>query len=227
MEGNAATGRIFYGYSSNQSEDILNDELSEDVLQDAIVGTPQQDTVNEILQQKAVSNQKYPWATAGSGAFVDKNGNYYEFTQKSISSEVEQVLDSQEKLREILSANYKVDSTDQVIVLSANDFELKGDMPAGGIEMTVMVTLDATLKGGDPIYVLHQKHDGKWEILPSMVDKNGMLDSEAGVSVHLNSLSPIVIVKVMSGGAIKALEKKSAQPAGNNEKKSPKTGDFF
>lgn len=213
----------------NVSEGTLKDELPENTVKESENEAMQPDTANDDLQQTTVRSQKYPDIAAGSGAFCDRNGNYYTVSQRSVSSEVEQILDSQEKLRGIVSARYKVNAADRIVVLAASDFELQGSMPAGGLEMTVTVTSDAALKEGDPVYVLHQKHDGKWEILPSSVDTHGMAYSEAGVSVHLDSLSPIVIVKVMSGNSIKKLEEKSVSLSGtdNKEKKSPKTGDFF
>ena len=61
------------------------------------------------------------------------------------------------------------------------------------------------LNNGDTIYVLHQKSDGTWEVLEGEFNRNSAHMARA--TVHFDSLSPVVFIKVMSNGQTVVLNK--------------------
>lgn len=203
-------------------------------------------------------NQEESLPQFWGGMGTDKDGNKVTVmpTYEELSKEVEEVLKDEDKMKEVLSnAGYEVDDKQNVVVLGAMDIELKGqDMPEGGID--VSLTLDQEnpqlegLKDGDTLYVLHQKHDGTWEVLEGKLvittesyEYEGEIYefSYATVDVHFDSLSPVAIVKVMSDGKVVVLDKdekkvgtiETSKENGEGTatvktavaKKSPKTGN--
>lgn len=216
--------------SDDESGNGIEDNANAETLQDDAIDNAQQSTVDGKSEQTVVSRSGTAnkwWLEVSSGAFYSKENNMvYRFTSEKVSSEVQKILDNQAKLKEILSTKYIVDSKDTVVLLGSEDFELIDAMPAGGVDMRIWVP-DISVDIGEVLYVLHQKHDGTWEVLSSNVFNLG---GDISVSVHLYSLSPIALVKVMSpDGSIKELKEKpvSATAGNNKERKSPKTGDFF
>lgn len=148
------------------------------------------------------------------GNAVDKDGNEIPTTVTDITDEkVIETLTSEEALKDILGSKYQIGSKDTVTVLAAGEIDIVGDMPAGGVDIT-MVIVDGDVKPGNTVYVLHQKADGTWEVFEAVVDETGR------IKVHFDSLSPVAVVKVMSDGTVKVLKDKPA----TSEKKSPKTG---
>lgn len=80
------------------------------------------------------------------------------------------------------------------------------NFPAGGINVTIKVP---NVKAGDVVYILHWLDNGTCEVLQGTV-------VEGGVSVHLDSLSPVAVVKVMNaaGGTpeLKVVDTKATSP---------------
>ncbi len=101
---------------------------------------------------------------------------------------------------------------EKVEVLYFEDLELYDaagkplDVPAGGINVTIKVP---NVKAGDVVYILHWLDNGTCEVLQGTV-------VEGGVSVHLPSLSPVAVVKVMNaaGGTpeLKVVDTKATSP---------------
>ena len=148
------------------------------------------------------------------GNAVDKDGNEIPTTVTDITDQkVIETLTSEEALKDILGSKYQVGSKDKVTLLAAGEINIVGDMPEGGVNIT-MASVDGDIKPGNTVYVLHQKADGTWEIFEAVVDAAG------NITVHFDSLSPVAVVKVMSDGTVKVLKDKPA----TSEKKSPKTG---
>lgn len=236
------------------SDDIENntsqDTTSADNLQTGEVGdglSPENQNTNEE-GENAGDNSDHSYSEdgyeLGSGAISDKEGNVYNFDQKPVSDEVQAILDNEEKLKEILATKYIIDSKDEVSVIGADDFFLTHyydqnnikhyyTMPSDGLDIRFFLWVN-NIKERDTVYALHQKNDGTWEIIPASVEYTAANGPE--ITVHVNSLSPIAIVKVMSDGSIKMLKEKEINSSGNdgqsataienNQKKSPKTGIF-
>lgn len=150
------------------------------------------------------------------GNAVDKDGNEVETTVDEITdTEVIEAVTNEDSLKEILGTKYTVGSKDNVVLLAAGEINIVGEMPEGGVDIT-MAIVDGDVKPGNTVYVLHKKADGTWEVFEAVVDANGE------ITVHFNSLSPVAVVKVMSDGSVKVLKEK--EPV-SSEKKSPKTGE--
>lgn len=148
---------------------------------------------------------------------LDKDGNEVPVTTEEITEkEVVDTLTNEESLKDILGSKYQVGASDRVTVLAAGDINVVGEMPEGGIDFT-MAIVDGDVKPGNTVYVLHQKDDGTWEVFEAVIDADG------NITVHLDSLSPVAVVKVMSDGSVKVLSEKTETVT--SEKKSPKTGE--
>ncbi|WP_251389327.1 hypothetical protein [Mediterraneibacter agrestimuris] len=148
--------------------------------------------------------------TIVGGTAVDKDGNSVTVKYAAdVAEEVKEILKDDEQVRDILENNgYIPEDKGDITVIGVGDIELpEGAMPEGGIDLSIPVTGDLTndLNEGDTVYVLHQKHDGTWEVLEGKVsskDANGVV-----VDAHFDSLSPIAIIKVMSDGKAVIMDK--------------------
>lgn len=153
-----------------------------------------------------------------------------------VSEPVQAVLDDQEKLAEIITeAGYVVEEDYSFVVLTAGDYSLLEPDHEGKIKLGFVI-VDETVESGDKVYALHQLHNGTWEVIEATVEG-------VEITIELDSLSPVAIVKVMSNGDVKALaqnpvvdvepqpeekpaeEEKTETTVVNTEKKSPKTGE--
>lgn len=156
-----------------------------------------------------------------------------------VSEPVQAVLDDQEKLAEIITeAGYVVEEDYSFVVLTAGDYSLLEPDHEGKIKLGFVI-VDETVESGDKVYALHQLHNGTWEVIEATVEG-------VEITIELDSLSPVAIVKVMSNDDVVALpkvevdnsdteetekeekpaeEEKTETPVDNTEKKSPKTGE--
>lgn len=147
----------------------------------------------------------------------DKDGNAVVVRQEEITDEkVVETLTTQEGLKEVLGTKYQVGANDQVVVIAAGELKVDGEMPEGGLDFAIDVNGNG-VNPGDTLYVLHKKADGTWEVFAVVVKENG------SVEFHLDSLSPVALIKVMSDGSVKVLSEKTETVT--SEKKSPKTGE--
>lgn len=147
----------------------------------------------------------------------DKDGNAVVVRQDEITDEkVIETLSSQEGLKEVLGTKYQVGAKDQVVVIASGELKVDGEMPEGGLDFAIDVNGNG-VNPGDTLYVLHKKADGTWEVFAVVVKEDG------SVEFHLDSLSPVALVKVMSDGSVKVLSEKTETVT--SEKKSPKTGE--
>lgn len=147
----------------------------------------------------------------------DKDGNAVVVRQDEITDEkVIETLSSQEGLKEVLGTKYQVGAKDQVVVIASGELKVDGEMPEGGLDFAIDVNGNG-VNPGDTLYVLHKKADGTWEVFAVVVKEDG------SVEFHLDSLSPVALVKVMSDGSVKVLSEKTETIT--SEKKSPKTGE--
>lgn len=168
------------------------------------------------------------------GQAKDKDGNAFTvMSTEDLKDEVKEILKDDEKVRDILEdAGYLPKDDEEIVVIGAGNLELDGKMPEGGVDVSLYVGTDADLKDGSTVYVLHQKHDGTWEVLEGKVtvDKYG----DVSVTAHFDSLSPVAIIKVMSDGKAVIMDKDETKmqtiktPSQNDKKSdaklSPKTG---
>lgn len=158
----------------------------------------------------------YP--TTGSMGAVDKDGNRVTVKSEAVSEEVKKVLEDKEQVKNIIKdAGYKVPDNAEVVVMGSANLTIT-EMPEGGIDVELWYNGE-DLKAGQIVYVLHQKADGTWEVLEGTITING------SVKVHLDSLSPVAIVKIMSDGTVITLEKTAGASTPAATKKSPKTGE--
>ena len=145
-----------------------------------------------------------PEANILVGQAEDKNGNHYDINIKELSKEVEDVLMDIDAVNEIFQEAGYVGKEGQdvtVYYIAAGDLSLEGaEVPEGGVDIPFTISKDEA-KAGDTIYVMHQKHDGTWEILEGVVGANNE------VTVHFDSLSPVAFVKMMSDGSVIVLDK--------------------
>lgn len=146
-----------------------------------------------------------PYIHGGSG--LDKDGNKVTvgFAGK-VSEEVQKILEDDEKVKDILEdAGYIPKDDQEIVVLASGNIE--GDIPEGGADLELSSFAKGHgLKEGDTIYVLHQKHDGTWEVLEGKVTYT----NEYGgfrVKAHFDSLSPVAFIKVMSDGKTVIMDK--------------------
>lgn len=145
-----------------------------------------------------------PEANILVGQAEDKNGNHYDINIKELSKEVEDVLMDIDAVNEIFQEAGYVGKEGQdvtVYYIAAGDLSLEGaEVPEGGVDIPFTISKDEA-KAGDTIYVMHQKHDGTWEILEGVIGANNE------VTVHFDSLSPVAFVKMMSDGSVIVLDK--------------------
>lgn len=180
---------------------------------------PEDNTQVETPEEKEIPQLYY-------GQGTDKDGN--KFTVASVgqvSEEVKEILSDEKAVVDIIEqAGYEVADDQKVVVIGAGEMELmqgtKVEMPEGGVDVTLNIgNTDAhdvgDIEDGDTLYVLHQKADGTWEVLEGTAEKEvytyGMNDEYSFASYtlkfHLDSLSPVAVVKVMSNGEVVVLDK--------------------
>lgn len=136
------------------------------------------------------------------------------------SQEVQELLKDENNVKTILNdAGYTVTDDMTVFVFGAGELNYYGpgyehneevqELPEEGLD--VVIDLDyydsevKNLNNGDTIYVLHQKSDGTWEVLEGEFNRNSAHMARA--TVHFDSLSPVVFIKVMSNGQTVVLNK--------------------
>lgn len=79
-----------------------------------------------------------------------------------------------------------------------------------GDTITFTMKAPAGAKAGATVYVLHQMHDGSWEVLACTVDENG------NITMTLTGLSPVYLAMIE--------QQQADTDAANKDGKSPKTG---
>ncbi len=143
------------------------------------------------------------------------------------SQEVQELLKDENNVKTILNdAGYTVTDDMTVFIFGAGELKYYGpgyeyneevqELPEEGLD--VVIDLDyydsevENLNNGDTIYVLHQKSDGTWEVLEGEFNRNSAHMARA--TVHFDSLSPVVFIKVMSNGQTVVLNKEE-EPIGN------------
>ena len=210
------------------------------------------------------------WSAEGT----DKDGNKVTaYSLEELSQEVKDILSDEEKVKDILyEAGYTVKDDQDITVIAAGDLSLmdmekfeKTEVPEGGVDLDINLGFQNSysnngytytygaiqgLKEGSTVYVLHQKDDGTWEVMEGTVKVKTKINgthTSYYVPAHLDSLSPVAIIKVMSNGEVVVLDKNENYKgtidvnATNNvdkvkgessqivkttaEKKSPKTGN--
>lgn len=175
----------------------------------------------------------YPSMPENVGLAQDKDGNYLTYSIDETAQEVKDFLANEENVKDVLSqAGYQVDANHEVVVLATGDLNI-GKMPEGGIDTSFEIADSYGLQAGDTVYILHQKHDGTWEVFEAVVKDDG---NGAYVDAHFDSFSPVAIVKVLSNGEVVILDKQEntagkvdlnkgkVTEASSTVKVSPKTG---
>lgn len=158
------------------------------------------------------------------------DGIKIEVTDSAITDEkVLEVVNDEQKVKDILKENgYKVPTGATVVVLGEGDYSYEVNGKPEELKKAVEMSFDAAnlaAKDGDQVFVLHLKHDGKWEVISAVVEK-GI------IKVTLDGLSPVAFYKVVDEktGKVVEITKEEAAKAGVNtttakvEKKSPNTG---
>ncbi len=144
-----------------------------------------------------------------TGSGYDKDGNRLTIQSvQEVTEEVKEMLQDDEKVKDILEGAGYVPKDDQdVVVLGMGDISIEGEMPEGGLDVEISLEEQVAegLKDGDTVYVLHQKHDGTWEVLEGTVTVDEF--GNTNVTAHFDSLSPVAIIKVMSNGETVIMDK--------------------
>lgn len=168
---------------------------------------------------------------------TDKDGNPVTAYASAMSEEVKEILKDEQKVKDILTdAGYILKNDEKVTVVGAGDLHLVSvgpfsteyfEVPEGGVDLELRIfnvyadgtedTNVTSLKDGDRLYILHQKADGTWEVLEATAvvktDESGK--KSVSVNAHFDSLSPVVIIKVMSDGEVVILENNNVLESGN------------
>lgn len=148
------------------------------------------------------------------GLAKDKDGNAMTITfSGEVAEEVQKVLEDGEQVKEILTdAGYIPEEKQDITVIGVTDIDFPDELPEGGLDVDIPVNdgLADDLKDGDMVYVLHQKHDGTWEVLEGTVTVGE--DGTTTVNAHFDSFSVVAIIKVMSDGEAVIMDKD-----GNNQ----------
>nr|WP_304968494.1 hypothetical protein [uncultured Dubosiella sp.] len=181
----------------------------------------------------------------------------------SISDKTYEELTKDDAMKNIIeNAGFDVPKDANVVLLGAGDYGAikhdtykgmltagkgeKVDIPEGGMDFEFALSpeyqkLWKGLTAGDSIYVLHQLKTGAWEVIETTIEFEKSMENTDVLkfNVHLDSLSPIAFVKVMSDGTVVKLEKEEVEKpadslAGSTKptsakklvsvKKSPNTG---
>lgn len=186
--------------------------------------------------------------SAGTG--TDADGNKITVRNQGLTTDVEEILKDDAQVKDILTdAGYAVPDDASVVVLGAGDFttdqEIVGEadmnfvLGTGNDQYSSGAYWDdlKDVKNGDTIYVLHQKHDGTWEVIEgkAVVRSLGGGYREVSVDVTMTGFSPVAFIKVMSNGEAVVLDKNEVPQASVNTttaktttvtvKTSPKTGE--
>ncbi len=162
--------------------------------------------------------------------------------QKEAKEALEVLNDSEKLAAELQKAGYDTKGKD-IIVMGAGMYEYKvydetqnkwiaSELPKGGLDISFSLTggygghiLDNAkdLKHGDTVYVMHYVGNGEWQVIETTVEMRGGVPY---VTVHMNSLSPVAFIKVMSNGEVVKLDPVTKKPVQAPKKASPKTGEF-
>lgn len=181
-----------------------------------------------------------------SGEGKDADGNKITVHNQGLTTDVEEILKDEEQVKDILTdAGYVVPENSSVVVLGAGDFETDQEI-SGEADMNFVLGQAGEywetpnwddlkdVKNGDTIYVLHQKHDGTWEVLEGKAVVRTLAGGSRQVSVDvtMNGFSPVAFIKVMSDGKAVVLDQNEVPKASVGTKTttvtvktSPKTGE--
>ena len=176
------------------------------------------------------------------GSGTDADGNKITVRNQGLTTDVEAILKDQNQMKDILTdAGYVVPDDASVVVLGAGDYTTDQEI-VGEADMNFVLGYGSDedlqgIKNGDTIYVLHQKHDGTWEVIEgkAVVRTFGYGDTQVSVDVTMTGFSPVAFIKVMSNGELVVLDKNEVPKASVNTttaktttvtvKTSPKTGE--
>ncbi|TGY65211.1 hypothetical protein [Dubosiella muris] len=213
--------------------------------------------------------QNTPYGTGTTVVDADGMETTTLLFKKDVSEKMYEELQKPNAVRDIIEkAGFDVPKDANVVLLGAGDYESyvqklpanrpvgvgstsaeKVDLPEGGMDFEFNVwpqyqELWKGLKAGDTIYVMHQLKNGAWEVMEATLEETegeAAIGTQKGLKfkLHLDSLSPIAFVKVMSDGTVVKLDKEEVEKpadslAGSTKptsakklvsvKKSPNTG---
>ena len=180
------------------------------------------------------------------------NGTITIVDSVAISEKTDAELTKPDAMKNIIEkAGFDVPNDANVVLLGAGDysayenpvredywwwqgvsqFKEPTEIPEGGIDIEFSAhpeyqELWKGLKAGDSIYVLHQLKNGAWEVIETTLEfqKGGEGGADTlRFSVHLDSLSPIAFVKVMSDGTVVKLDKEEVEKPADSLAGSTKT----
>ena len=203
---------------------------------------------NQSSVQTPVTDEIRQLWSAGTG--TDADGNKITVRNQGLTTDVEEILKDDSQVKDILTdAGYAVPDDASVVVLGAGDFTTDQEI-VGEADMNFVLGSGSDqyggssnwddlkdIKNGDTIYVLHQKHDGTWEVIEgkAVVRSFGSGYREVSVDVTMSGFSPVAFIKVMSNGEAVVLDKNEVPQASVNTtpaktttvtvKTSPKTGE--
>ncbi|EOS80538.1 hypothetical protein C817_01594 [Dorea sp. 5-2] len=188
-----------------------------------------------------------------NSAGLEDFDSFTEAGQKEAKAALEVLNDSEKLAKELQNAGYNTNGKD-IVVMGAGMYEFGGykkdengqyvfdkngypiwenkELPEEGADIRFSLTgaagniLDQAkdLKHGDTIYVMHYLANGTWQVMEATVE---MVDGIPYVTVHMDSLSPVAFIKVMSNGEVVKLDPVTKKPVkAPTTKASPKTGEF-
>lgn len=199
--------------------------------------TPGTDNPNVDMPEAQTPAEQIYQIFEGKG--TDADGNKITVRNQGLTTDVEEILKDQNQMKDILTdAGYVVPDDASVVVLGAGDYTTDQEI-VGEADMNFVLGsgFDEDLQGiknGDTIYVLHQKHDGTWEVIEgkAVVRTFGYGDTQVSVDVTMTGFSPVAFIKVMSNGELVVLDKNEVPKASVGTKTttvtvktSPKTGE--
>ncbi len=133
-------------------------------------------------------------------------------SKEEVEKDIKEILNNSPACKHVAGSVEVVTVKEIDLVDGAGNVVTEKNFPSGGIDVTISAP---GVKQGDVVYVLHWEKDGTCRVLEATV-----VGTEGGqVKVHLTSLSPVAVVKVMNenGGTpeLKVVDTTA---------KSPKTG---
>ncbi len=159
---------------------------------------------------------------------TDENGNVLELEYKETTEKaVQEALSDPKKMAELFDEKgFDLKTGETPVCIFSKDVSLEDGqtVPDGGLDLDLNIgyAKDLGVKNGDTVYVFHWGKNGL-EIIPATVIT---VNGNVIVKVHLNDLSPVAVVKVMSNGKVVPVDKKTGEPINTTKRPvSPKTGE--
>ncbi len=130
-------------------------------------------------------------------------------SKEEVEKDIKEILNNNPDCKHVAGSVEVVTVKEIDLVDGAGNVVTEENFPSGGIDVTISAP---GVKQGDVVYVLHWEKDGRCRVLEATV-----VGTEGGqVKVHLTSLSPVAVVKVMNenGGTpeLKVVDTKATSP---------------